>query len=235
MCQVYQCLTFSIVIPVYNRYDLTHKLLYDLYRYCTSITEVLVVDDASTEEKYQDGLKWWVDSGLLPVRHIRREENGGFILASNHGLREATGDIVCLLSSDVRVETDISAIIRAMLKVDKKCLVGGRLIDWDSGWNTFAARVYPYLEGWLLATTKANWEELGYLDEDLVPHDFEDVSLSTKALSMDYVLVPLDSPRIVHLGGQTIGFNPAREVITNRNKEIFRQKWVQRKSVKPKK
>jgi len=32
--------------------------------------------------------------------------------------------------------------------------------------------------------------------------------------------------KVEHLGGQTIGFNPEREAITIRNKEIFRKKYV---------
>lgn len=218
--------TFSFVIPTFNHYDLLHTLLYSLYQKCSPVLEVIVVDDESTDEDYHNGLKWWKENPMLPVRHLRMKHNGGFILSSNAGLKRAKGDIVCLLSSDVRIGSDIVTSISAMLKVEKKSLVGGRLIDWDSGWNRFGNTIYPYLEGWLLATSRENWEELDYLDEDLVPNDFEDVSLSTKALSLDYVLVPLDDDRIVHLGGQSIGYGSAREEITKRNQKTFEKKYA---------
>jgi len=121
-------------------------------------------------------------NGMLSnLRHLRMKNNGGFILSSNAGIKRATGDIVCLLSSDVKLRMDIVKPIENVLETTPKCLVGGRLIDWDSGWNTFNGQTFPYLEGWLLSATKQGWEELGYLDEDLVPHDFEDVSLSTES------------------------------------------------------
>lgn len=218
--------SFSIVIPTYNHWELTHSQLFQIYQQCKNVTEVIVVNDASTDIPYYDGLSWWQENGLLPLKVIEMNKNSGFILSSNLGIKAAEGDIICLLSSDVKVGVDIVTSISAMLNVEQKCLVGGRMIDWDSGWNCFNKRVYPYLEGWLLATTRENWKELDYLDTDLVPWDFEDVSLSTKALLMDYVLVPLNDDRIVHIGGQSIGFGAEREVITKRNREIFRQKYV---------
>lgn len=218
--------TFSIVIPTYNHYELLHQRLYEIYQKCAPVLEVIVVDDASTDKDYYDGLSWWMETQMLPLRHLQMKQNGGFILASNAGLKRAQGDIVCLLSNDVKVGSDIVTNISAMLNVNNKALVGGILIDWDSGWNRFGNRIYPYLEGWLLATTRDGWKDLGYLDEDLVPNDFEDVSLSTKALEMDYTLVPLNDNRIVHIGGQSIGYNSNRETITRINQEKFRQKYV---------
>lgn len=218
--------SFSIVIPTFNHWEMTHSQLFQIYQNCKNVAEVIVVNDASTDVDYYNGLSWWTDNGMLPLQVLNMPKNGGFILSSNAGMKKAKGDIVCLLSSDVKVCSDIVTSISAMLNVEQKCLVGGRLLDWDTGWNRFGNKVFPYLEGWLLATTKENWKELDYLDTDLVPNDFEDVSLSTKALMMDYVLVPLNDDKIVHLGGQSIGYNPEREAITSRNREIFRKKYV---------
>lgn len=218
--------TFSIVIPTYNHYDLLHRILYEIYQKCAPVLEVIVVDDASTDKNYYDGLSWWVETQMLPIRHLQMKKNGGFILSSNAGLKRAKGDIVCLLSNDVKVGSDIVTSISAMLNVEQKALVGNRLIDWDSGWNRFGNTIYPYLEGWLLAATREGWQELGYLDEDLVPNDFEDVALSTKALSMDYVLVPLNDSRVVHMGGQSIHYGDEREAITKINQKKFENKYV---------
>lgn len=220
--------TFSIVIPTYNHYELIHSQLFQLYQQCKHLTEVIVINNGSTDKDYYDGISWWRGNGMLPMRVLDIPENCGFILASNLGIQKAVGDDICLLSNDVKVGSDISTTIPAILNVNGKCLVGGRLLDFDTGWNRFGNTIYPYLEGWLLATTKKGWKELGYLDEDLVPNDFEDVSLSTKALGMDYTLVPLNDDRIVHLGGQTIGYNPAREAITKRNQKIFEKKYANR-------
>lgn len=217
--------TFSIVIPTYNHYDLLHQLLFDIYRSCKHVDEIVVVNDDSTDQDYYDGLDWWMSNGMLPIRHIKMKKNGGFILSSNCGIKNAKSDIICLLSSDVKVGSDISQTIPSLLNTEQKCLVGGRIIDWDSGWNRFGNTVYPYLEGWLLAATKENWQELGYLDERYVPWDAEDMDLSTNALSLGYVLVPLNDSRIVHMGGQSIGYTEERANQTRINIKKFEEKW----------
>lgn len=218
--------SFSIVIPTYNHYPLLHQILFDIYQKCSPVLEVIVVDDASTDRDYADGIEWWKTNGMLNVRHFRMVENGGFIYSSNAGIRKAIGDIVVLLSSDVRVGVDIIPLINDAVSPNKKVLVGNRLLDFDTGWNTFDGRIYPYLEGWLLAASRQAWKELDYLDTDLAPHDMEDVALSTKAVQCGYTLVSLENDKVIHLGGQTIGFSPEREAITLRNKETFRHKYV---------
>ena len=219
--------SISIVIPTYNHYDLLHNRLFEIYQRCQPVLEVIVVDDCSTEENYAQGIEWWQNNGMLNVRQLRMKKNGGFIRSSNIGMQKAVGDIILLLSSDVRIGTDVVAPLQKYLGLGQRTIVGGRVVDWDSGWNTFDGVTYPYLEGWFLAATKESWKELEYLDEDLVPHDFEDVSLSTKALRSGYNLVPLNDDRFQHMSGQTIGFNPDREAITIRNREIFRRKYVE--------
>lgn len=223
--------SFSFVIPTYNHYNLLHQSLFDIYQKCYPVDEVIVVDDCSDAEDYRNGLKWWKEQGMLPIRHLRLPENVGFLRASNAGLKRAQGDIVCLLSNDVRIYRDIVSEIRKVLSSRTGgTLVGGRLLDFDTGWNTFNDRVFPYLEGWLLATTKDAWDELFYLDTQYAPCDMEDVDLSTKALNLGYKLEALPFDMTHHLGGQSIGFNPEREKITIANKERFRQKWIVKNS-----
>lgn len=218
-------MTFSFVIPTYNHYDLVHQVLFDIYKHCSGVDEVIIMDDASPEP-LSDGLNWWMTNGLLNVRHIRMKENKGFLKNSNTGLKLATGDVVCLLSNDVRLRGDISRLCCGMLDEFPKALIGGRLLYWDTGWNTFNGTVYPYLEGWLLCTSKDGWKELGYFDERFAPHDYEDVDLSTSASALGYSLFPLVDDLTTHLGAQSIGYNPGREEQTQINRKKFFNKWV---------
>ncbi len=219
--------TFSFVVPTYNRYDLLHTLLYDIYQKCTPVLEVIIVDDCSTEMSYRDGLNWWKTNGMLPIRHVRMEKNVNFLKASNAGLQRAKGEIVCLISNDVRIHADIVSHIDVMVSsTGKDLLVGGRYLDWNTGWNTFDGVTFPYLEGWLLATTKSGWERLGYFDERYAPSDMEDVDISTQALSQGFILSSLADSWTTHIGAQSISYGSAREAITIRNKEKFREKWI---------
>lgn len=216
----------SFVIPTYNHYALLHQILYDIYQTCSLVDEVLVVNDASTDEDVYNGLAWWKKAEMLPIREIRLETNHMFLKASNIGLKKAVGDVIILISNDVRVRKDVSTEIYKILSDVPHSIVGGRLLDFDTGWNKFDYHLFPYLEGWLLATTKTNWKELKYFDERFSPSDMEDIDLSTTALKLGYGLIPLPEGYTQHLGGQSIGFSPEREAITIANKEKFRKKWI---------
>ncbi len=215
----------SVVIPQYNGWSMTHSLLYDLYNWCHGITEVLLVDNGSTEK---DGRDWWLlENKMLPLRVLSLKENIGFLRAANVGMREATGNIVILISNDVEIREDIVTTIKKHLE-KPLTMVGGRLLSGDTGWNVFDNKVYPYLEGWLLACWKPDWKSFGGFDERFSPNDYEDVDLSTTAISKGFTLVGLDSPEIAHKGASTIGYSPTREALTKINREKFRAKWLQR-------
>lgn len=223
---------FSFVIPAYNDYKLLHQLLWDIYKNCSLPYEVIVTDDGDDQETV-DGLKWWgQESKLLPIKHYRHE-NIGFLENSNYGLQIARGDVVCLVSTDVRIYKDLVALGNSLPEVQKrnggKILLGGRHFQSSTGWNEFDGRIFPYVEGWLLMTTIENWEELGYFDERFAPQDFEDVDLSTQAIHLGYSLAEItpDAGEVVsHIGAQSIGYSPEREAITQINREKFRKKWI---------
>lgn len=213
---------FSFVIPTYNRYDLVHQVLYDIYRRCSDIHEVIVMDDASPEDM-SDGVNWWMTNGMLPVRHVRMKENKGFLRNSNTGIRLATGEMVCLVSNDVRIHKDISKYCYGF---EKNTIFGGRLLDWDTGWNTFGKTTYPYLEGWLLVAHNDAWTDIGGFDERFMPYDYEDVDFSTSAISKGYGLVPFPDGYATHIGAQSIHYGDEREEQTQRNRKKFEEKWI---------
>ena len=217
--------TFSFVVLNYNRYDLVHQVLFDIYKTCSPVEEVLVVNNGCTELESFSGLDWWRNSGMLPIRELRLEENVGFLRASNAGIQESTGDVICLISNDVRVRGDIVQRIHHVVKDNPKAMVGGRLLDWRTGWNNFKNTMCPYLEGWLLAATKDTWENIRYFDERFSPNDMEDVDISTTVLNEGGILVPLPEDITHHIGAQSLGYNPEREILTKINREKFREKW----------
>lgn len=214
----------SVVIPYFNGWSMTHSLLFDLFNFCKGIDEVLLIDNGSTEK---DGRDWWIDNGMLPLRVLRIPENIGFLKAANYGMAEAAGDVLVLISNDVQIKTDVIGQIRNLLSNDNYLqIIGGRCLDFDTGWNNFDGKIFPYLEGWLLACYKEDWNRLGGFDEFFAPHDYEDIDFSTKAISKGYTLVGLESPKISHASGATLKYSPERLAITERNQYKFRVKWV---------
>lgn len=215
----------SIVIPTFNKWELAHQLLFDLYQFNRDVYEVLIINNGSTELDYFQGLEWWRENKMLSLRVLEMEENVGFLRACNAGVRAAKGDVIILVSNDVRIKENITKNILDILSKSKS-IIGGKYYLSSTGWNEFDGQIFPYLEGWLLAFEKEGWNEIGCFDEIFAPNDYEDVDFSTAALAKGYTLVELAGSKITHLGSQTISYGPEREAITKQNREKFRKKWV---------
>lgn len=212
----------SFVIPAYNHWELTHHVLTDISAYSPHVEEILILDNGSGDNAVRIGLEYW-EKTYLPVRVLRVDENIGFIGICNWGVPQAEHENVVLISNDVRIKSDLANEVRAKLTWNN--ILGGVLYRGSTGWNEFDRVIYPYLEGWLLAFKKKSWEDLGGFDEDFAPFDYEDVDLSTSAINMGYTLEQLEG-NYEHLAAQTIGYNPERLKVTERNREIFREKWI---------
>lgn len=213
----------SIVIPTYNTWNLTESLAIQITQH-ESPNDFIFVDDGSTNRP--SGFFY----GLGNV--VQLPMNTGFTIACNKGLKTALplssglNHIIFLISNDVQINGKFIQQTADILLSGRKHLVGNRLINWDTGWNEFEGKVFYYLEGFFLAATSDGWRELGLFDERYAPYDMEDIDLSTKAKSIGYKLTSLNNPNIVHRGAGTLGYNPEREAITIRNKELFRKKWM---------
>jgi GT2 family glycosyltransferase len=86
------------VIPTYNGLDHLQRLLPSVRRYAPPATQVIVVDDAST-----DGTAAWLRARHPWVEiHVLRA-NEGFCGAVNAGVARARGEVVELLNNDTEV------------------------------------------------------------------------------------------------------------------------------------
>src|SRR5581483_1632812 len=126
----------SFVILTYNHWDLCHQILFDLYEFNRDVLEVLVVNNGSTDVEYYQGMEWWRKSKMLPLRILELDENIGFIRGCNAGVRASRGDIVILLSNDVRIRENITNKIVDVLSKSKS-IVGGKYYLQSTGWNDF--------------------------------------------------------------------------------------------------
>lgn len=220
--------SISVVIPCYNNWHLTHSLLLDVYKRLPPDTEVIVVDDCSTSDDVEVGLKWWKE-GMLQgrMRTFRNEKNFGFLRTCNFGIPQAHHKVVALISNDVKLNSkDIYYNIWKILDVTTEpVLIGKTLYNFDTGWNTFDGRVYPYIDGSFMVFRKHEWLGFGGFDTRYIPFDVEDMDISTTYAENGGKLAAIDSD-IVHLAAQTNKYSPEREAQTKRNQEKFRQKWV---------
>jgi glycosyltransferase involved in cell wall biosynthesis len=89
-----EALRLSIVVPVHNNPRDLRECLAAVVAESGPDTEVLVVDDASTDETPSVAL-------TLADRVLRRSCNGGPAAARNHGARHARGDVLFFVDADV--------------------------------------------------------------------------------------------------------------------------------------
>jgi len=220
-------MSVSIIIPFFNGWNLTHKRMMELHTHISNPVEIILVDDCSTDD-VSGAMGFWKTQNRHRVRCIKTPKNLGFGGAMNFGCKRATESVLVLLSNDVQISGDFVPAI--LDKIDDKCLIGNTFRNYDTGWNVLNIngkdKMFPYLEGYLLACNQKAWKDLGGFDPIFAPYDVEDMDISTTALHKGYKLIPLNLRMLMHLSGQTIRkVNPNRETITKRNQKRFIGKW----------
>ncbi len=83
-----------MVLPTFNRAHTLHRALTSVFSQTRLPDEVLVVDDASTDDTAA------VIKRFPSARMIRLEQNRGAAHARNVGIRESTSDLIAFLDSD---------------------------------------------------------------------------------------------------------------------------------------
>ncbi len=117
----------SIVIPVYNRVDLTRQCLDSLATTVGSFAETIVVDNGS-----RDGTQELLRTHALGVRCIRNAENLGFAVACNQGASEARGEYLLFLNNDtIALPCWLEPMIDAVEADAGVAMVGSRLLYAD--------------------------------------------------------------------------------------------------------
>lgn len=89
----------SVIVPAFNAARTIARCLSDLFASDYPRLEVLVVDDASTDDTRERCV-------ALRCRVIRQPSNRGAAACRNLGAREARGEILCFVDADVAVRPD---------------------------------------------------------------------------------------------------------------------------------
>ncbi len=100
----------SIIIVSYNRLDLVQKCLTAAVKNAPPETEIILVDNASTED-----ISGLVKKGFPQVKLITNKENLGFSTANNQAMKIARGDYLLLVNTDAFVEPGSIEALRKFL------------------------------------------------------------------------------------------------------------------------
>jgi glycosyltransferase involved in cell wall biosynthesis len=117
-------LTFSVVIPTYNRVEFLKRALSSVWTQRCTDYEVIVVDDGSN-----DGT-WEYLRGLAGKVRVLRQSNAGPGAARNAGAKAARGDYLSFLDSDdLWFPWTLDAFARAIQKHGRPYIIGGNYIE----------------------------------------------------------------------------------------------------------
>ncbi len=116
----------SIIVPVYNRAGEIGDCLAALFDldYPESRREIIVVDDASTDNSAQVVRTY-------PVRLLTGAENEGQSAARNRGVEAARGEIVAFIDSDCIADPDWLSALVPPFADPRVALVGGYVGAWS--------------------------------------------------------------------------------------------------------
>lgn len=191
--------TISVVIPVYNEEVVIEKTVSAVLHSQYPITEVIVVDDGSTDQTAAT-----VENSFPrnPRVKVIRKQNGGKASALNLGFREALGDIIITIDADtVFTNLAISHLVEhfknpEVAAVSGNCKVGNirnqltlwQHIEYVTAFN-IERRAYDYLNCiTVVPGSNSAWrrkvvQEVGYYDHDTLA---EDTDLTLKIVEKGY-------------------------------------------------
>ncbi|MBE7415680.1 MAG: glycosyltransferase family 2 protein [Deltaproteobacteria bacterium] len=137
----------SVIIVNWNARDYLLKCLGSLRSGLGSLeAEVIVVDNASS-----DGSAAAVRERFPEARVLEQSENLGFARANNIGMRESSGEYLCLVNSDVVVLDGCLEALRKFLgSLPRAALAGPRVLNPDGSLQRTCRR-FPSLPGSLLS------------------------------------------------------------------------------------
>jgi GT2 family glycosyltransferase len=117
----------SIVIPTFNTAEMTLRCCDAVIARMPQGTEVIVVDDGSTDDTATR-----IRTERSAVSLVRLETNRGFANAANAGVDAAHGDLILLLNSDAVLEADaLPAFLDAFARDPALGVAGAQLLNED--------------------------------------------------------------------------------------------------------
>lgn len=112
----------SIIIPCHNRYDIFEYCLPYLERQTEKDFEVIIIDDCSENQLFQD-LCSYQKKSMLDIKLFRNDTNKGPGITRNIGIEKAQGDYIMFIDSDdYIVENAISSLSKCISDTSPDCI-----------------------------------------------------------------------------------------------------------------
>lgn len=238
--------TASIIIPVFNKVELTAQCLTKLAEVTTDPDfEVIIVDNHST-----DGTEAFLKQLGGDVRVIRNEDNLGFAKACNQGAQAARGRYLVFLNNDTiplrgwlkamvdEVEThpEVGIVGSKLLYANETIQHAGVVFDRTFLTPYHAYRTMPHdhpavnkrrefrvVTGACMLVRRELFDAIGGFDEAF-RNGFEDVDFCLKAGDRGHRVVYQPKSVVFHLESQS----PGRKLHDHHNSRLFQARWGER-------
>jgi GT2 family glycosyltransferase/SAM-dependent methyltransferase len=213
----------SIVIPVHNVWEQTRECLLSIQEHTPQNYEIVIVDNASTDETvpWLQGL----DGELSALHTIHNAENESYAHACNQGIEKACGEFIVIMNNDI-VVTDgwLGKMLTAMERTGAGIV--GPMSDYVAGAQhlndfvyqdngqlaEFARRVY-YTElsntietqavvGFCMLVKRDVFDQIGLFDEQFI-NGYEESDFCLRAGDAGFKIVVARDTFIHHEGSQT--------------------------------
>lgn len=228
----------SVIIVNYNGAHFLEKCLSALAAQTYSQREIILVDNASTDESCA-----FVKKNFPDIKIAQSETNVGFAAGNNLGLRKARGELIATLNTDTRVEPDyleklcapmaearVGACAPLMVEMERPDVVdaaGIRVDRFGFAWNIGAGKeankfnsgreVYGACAGAALYR-RAMLDQIGFF-EDAYFGFYEDADLAWRARRVGWKTMFVPDARVYHTHGASFGkISPRKTYLLARNR-----------------
>lgn len=214
----------SIVIPVYNKYAFTASTLKDLFQLDPLTHEIIIIDNASTDETSAELSKITNSNFKLIVN----TENKFHSYACNQGYEKATGENVLFINNDIKIKSNHSNWTDTIINNCDK-VVGPTMGLLDKNFSFIKEenkllQGNSYISGWCIASSKNNWNKLGSkIWDERLPMYFNDADLSFRIKKKNIPIGLVDIP-VVHFGRISSSQFNVNKFYTQ-GLSIFTNKW----------
>lgn len=237
----------SIVIPVHNKFHVTHNCLAALLlAYNRTSFEVIIADDGSSDDTKR------ITETVSGIKYCRHQTAEGFVTTCNMGAAMAAGEYVLLLNNDTEPTSHwLDELIWAFENYDQVGMAGSKLLyadgrlqeaggiiwgdgsAWNYGRNQNPAdprfsytRQADYLSGAAIMLPRRLWDELGGLSDEFRPAYYEDTDLAFKVRQAGLKTIYVSNSVVFHFEGISSGTSTSSGM--KRFQEVNRPKFLRK-------
>ena len=239
----------AVVILNWNGKKYLEKFLPVLLQYCPEYAEVIVADNASSDDSVS-----FLQENYPRLRIIRNNFNGGFSKGYNDALKLVDSEYYCLLNSDIEVTANwIDPIIMQMdadpmiaaVQPKLRSYVNRDFFEYAGASGGFLDKFgYPFCRGRLFESVEKDngqyddpievfwatgaalfvkseiYHRVGGLDEDFFAH-MEEIDFCWRIKNKGYKVMINPSSVVYHIGGGTLPKNNELKTYLNFRNNLF--------------